>query len=663
MPPPGLRYYAFISHAAADDHERGREWAEWLSESLEDFEVPAALAGRPTPAGPVPKSLVPVFCESRPLGSEGQLDPVICEALEQSRMLVVVCSPRAAQSPEVTEEIRFFKTLGRERVLALIVAGEPGVTDNASGRGGEECLPETLRYDVRRDGTVDREWRVHPVSADVRLGDGRESFTSAAALREALIDEGKSPREAQARAAEHEKTLETAKLKIVAGVLGVPLPDLMRRMGPAARDSGRPAGPPRRGDGPQDVEWREHPGARPGPPPPPRRGSAFGFVMFLLFLALAGGGGWYVWKAQEAKEQAEEARRRAESVLAWMHRDLSEKLTLTSNLPLLAEANERLMSYFQFASTRGGEAIALPALADTAAVAAELALARASVVPAVDYARQAIQLREKAIAGRSSADELEVRLLDDYRRLTRALDRAGRKNEALAQAEATRKKIVEVLQRRGEDTAVLRISALADYERGELLLGSARVAEAQQSFESGLAMAQRLLAAEPANIRYQQDSAEGLEKLGDVQQRKNDAPGALVQYRNAQKILEPLATANPDLVEAQSALAGLRSRIGGVLVIQRNFEEATEEFRKVVQLQEAFAAKQPGNIDAQIEFASALRREAESLLQTDAANRLEALTLLQRASDHVAKRIPDQTNPRVMALRTEIERVKQEAMK
>src|SRR6185369_10086000 len=355
MPPPGLRYHAFISHAAADDGEPGREWAEWLSDALENFEVPPAMAGRPTPAGPIPRSLVPVFRESRPLGREGELDPVIREALEQSRVLVVVCSPHAAQSPEVAEEVRFFKMLGRERVLALIVAGEPGATDGANPRAGAECLPETVRCDVRRDGTIDREWRVHPVSADVRMGDGRESYTSAAALKDALLKEGVSPREAQNRAVEHEKTLETARLKIIAGTLGVPLPDLLRRLGPSGREAGRTPVPPRRGDPPQDVEWREHPGMRPGFPPPRR--SRFGLVMFLLFLLLAGGGGWYVWQAWQARQDAEDAKHRADSLIVWMHRDLREKLTATNNLPLLADANERVAQYFQIASARGGEAM------------------------------------------------------------------------------------------------------------------------------------------------------------------------------------------------------------------------------------------------------------------------------------------------------------------
>ena len=46
--------------------------------------------------------------------------------MQESRSLIVICSPKSAKSKWVNEEIRYFKSLGREhRVLCLIVDGEP----------------------------------------------------------------------------------------------------------------------------------------------------------------------------------------------------------------------------------------------------------------------------------------------------------------------------------------------------------------------------------------------------------------------------------------------------------------------------------------------------------------------------------------------------------
>ena len=51
------------------------------------------------------------------------------EALAESASLLVVCSPSAALSRWVNEEVLAFKRLGRsERIFCLIVAGEPNAS-------------------------------------------------------------------------------------------------------------------------------------------------------------------------------------------------------------------------------------------------------------------------------------------------------------------------------------------------------------------------------------------------------------------------------------------------------------------------------------------------------------------------------------------------------
>lgn len=653
MPPPGPRYHAFISHAPEDNRESGRKWVDWLFRALELFEVPAAIAGKPTPAGPVPKSLFPTFHEARPLGADGQLDPAIREALEQSRVLVVICSPRAARSAQVTEEIRYFKQLGRERVLALIVAGEPG--------GAEECLPDTLRHDVRRDGTVDREWRVTPPSADVRLPGGLEGYTNAAALQEALRLDGASPREVEENAEEYGRVLESAKMKLIAGALGVPLPEILKRVGPpGAVPAPGPRRPGEPGLPPDDDARPRRPGS---PVPPPPRRNRLGFLLPLFLLALAATAGWYAWLAEQRRLDADSARRRADSLLAWVQRDLGDKLISTKNIQLLAETNDRLTDYFNLAVKRGNDPAAVPALADSLALSAEIALARTAYPAAVALAAETIKVRERAIAERSSSDEMEVRLLGDHRRLSQALSKAGKPTEAVKQAEQTRIKVNEVLQRRGSETEVLQQAVQADYECGDLLLAASRLDEAKPCFESGLATATKLATAQAGNIHFQQDVATGEGKLGDVLLRKNDPAGALLQYRAAQKSLEALAKANPDLDDLSGALAALHGRLGGVLAAQRNFAASAPEYRQEVEILEPLAASHPANAAWQFDYATSLRQLAETLLQAGPENKLESLTLLQRALDHATRHLPDQNSPRSIALRAEIERVKLEAMK
>jgi len=71
----------------------------------------------------------------------------------------VVCSPSAACSKWVNEEIRTFKELGREsKIFALIASGEP---ESFGGANGElEGFPAALRFGIRADGQIPPNVRV-----------------------------------------------------------------------------------------------------------------------------------------------------------------------------------------------------------------------------------------------------------------------------------------------------------------------------------------------------------------------------------------------------------------------------------------------------------------------------------------------------------------------
>lgn len=160
---------AFLSYSHDD-----AEVADWLHQELEQFHVPARLVGKLTDQGPVPKRLAPIFRDRHELAAAHDLAEEIEEAIAGSRFLIVLCSPDAAQSHWINEEIACFKRLhGEERILAAILDGEPFVSD-IPGREAEECFPPALR--VRFDGRGrPTTHRAEPIAADLReQGDGRK---------------------------------------------------------------------------------------------------------------------------------------------------------------------------------------------------------------------------------------------------------------------------------------------------------------------------------------------------------------------------------------------------------------------------------------------------------------------------------------------------------
>lgn len=161
----GHRYKAFISYSHAD-----ARWAQWIHRALERYRVPARLLAE---HGLASNRLHPIFRDRDELSTSSSLSGVIQDALAASENLVVVCSPAAAQSRWVNEEIKAFKAQGRgDRIFCLIVDGD-----------ARTFFPPALADD-------------EPLGADARpQADGRQD----------------------------------AKLKIIAGLLGIPFGELKDR--------------------------------------------------------------------------------------------------------------------------------------------------------------------------------------------------------------------------------------------------------------------------------------------------------------------------------------------------------------------------------------------------------------------------------------------------
>jgi eukaryotic-like serine/threonine-protein kinase len=186
----GRRYRAFIAYSHRDE-----VWAKWLQGALESYRVPRRLVGTVSAGGVVPRRLMPVFRDRDELPSASDLSQKIDDALKQSANLIIICSPAAAASRWVNEEVRAFKRLGRaRRIFCLIVAGEPNASALA-GREAEECFPHALRFDLGAD-EQNVPASAEPIAADVRMGmDGKPN----------------------------------AKLKLIAGLLDIGLDDLKHR--------------------------------------------------------------------------------------------------------------------------------------------------------------------------------------------------------------------------------------------------------------------------------------------------------------------------------------------------------------------------------------------------------------------------------------------------
>ena len=224
------KYMAFISYSHADNREEGRKWADWLHHSLETYEIPADLIGKKNQLGEIiPNQIYPVFQDEKELSANHSLASALETNLQNSENLIYLSSPKSANSVYVQNELVYFKQIGKaNRIIALILSGEPDYDENPSEN---QCFPDALRFAVDENGNILKDQKQEPLAADVRIPNSmEEGFTSPEAYRRFLNDKKEfSKTEIDTKVSQYKERLELAKLKIIAGVLNVPLGELTKR--------------------------------------------------------------------------------------------------------------------------------------------------------------------------------------------------------------------------------------------------------------------------------------------------------------------------------------------------------------------------------------------------------------------------------------------------
>lgn len=196
-------YFAFISYKREDE-----EWAKWLAHELEHYHLPLTLDGRED----LPKELRPIFRDTDEL-SAGNLPQQIHNALECSKHLIVICSPRSAKSPWVNKEIEEFISMGKtDHIFPFII---DGIAMCKNPDDPEECFPSALR-NLPKD--------------DERLGANVNEYGHGNKLRtcdDCPIREKRN--RGNKRGDINDKGRDAAVVKIIAGMLGLSFDTLWQR--------------------------------------------------------------------------------------------------------------------------------------------------------------------------------------------------------------------------------------------------------------------------------------------------------------------------------------------------------------------------------------------------------------------------------------------------
>jgi len=517
-PRPQHLYFAFLSYSHKD-----QQMADWLHRELERFRVPRSLAGQLTENGIIPKRLAPVFRDRHELAAADDLGEEISEALASSRFLIVLCSPDAARSQWTNAEIDTFKrTRPDANVLAAIIGGEP-FASGVPGREAEECFPPALRQKYDRRGRPTSK-PAEPLAADFRdTGDGqRMGF-----------------------------------LKLVAGMLGVGLDDLVQR-----------------------DTTRRH------------RNLAYLAAASLAGMAVTSG---LAITAIQARDAARDQRREAEGLVAYMLGDLKDKLEPIGRLDALDGVGSRVLAYY---SKQDASELTDPALVQRAralSLTAQVAYLRGNYASASRLYREAMDGTGEAVERNPD----DPQRLFDHAQNVFWVGELARLQGDLAKAETAYREYGRLAGRMTTiDPDNLKWRMEVQYARenlGIVLLGQRRFAEAARQFDSALRPMETLASVDRQNSEYQREVSNLLAWLADARLALGDFASATDLRERQVSFIRQLLGAGATDVALRDDLIPAEQSLGVLWTARGDGQRGIDHYRMALGEADRLIAIEPEN--------------------------------------------------------------------
>jgi tetratricopeptide (TPR) repeat protein len=572
--PIALKYRAFISYSHADTSS-----AKWLHRVLEGFRIDKDLVGRETATGTIPKALRPVFRDRDDFTAGHTLSDQTLAALDASAALIVICSPSAAKSQYVNEEIRLFKTRHPEQpVIPLIVRGKPGDHEL-------ECFPPALKFKIDGKGRITRK------SVEVLAADAREE------------GDGKS----------------LALAKVAAGLLGLSSDDIFRRGERERRRRQRNwiaglsavalvlAGL---------AVWAEI---------NRREAVAQRAEAERNFEVAKQGANALVFDIAQALRNQEGMRTETVRKILGTAEQVIGKLVAKSegNRELLRLQSSMLDEFAQTYAAQGDTAMASEAAQKEMAIAKRLAEAepdraerqrdltvaylrvgslrdaQGDLTGALEAYRAGLAIvGDLANANPGNAD-WETDLLVIHNKIAGVLAQQSDLAAALKSYQAGLA-IAERLAEANPDNPSRQSDLAISRERiGDLLMRQRRLAEALQSYRDSLAVRDRLAEADPSDAMQQLSLSVCHDRIGDVLAAQGASAQALQSYRESFAIIDRLAKSDPKNAEWQSDLSISYLKLGHALQAQDQLTVALQAYRDSLAIRSRLVQADPNNAKSQ----------------------------------------------------------------
>lgn len=575
------KYTAFLSYS-----HRDTAWARRIHRSLERFRIDDHLAERATLVGPDPRSLRPVFRDREEFSAGKSLDSQTREALEASAFLILLCSPAAAKSEYVNQEVLLFKQLGRgDRIIPVILDGMPD-------SGDTECFPPAMRYQVTRTGKVSKK-KESVIAADVRTSGDGWPLTMAKIVARMI---GVGTDEVFART-ERERRRQVRMRALVASLI-------------AALAAGSALFAYKSHTQQQTLSEIETLVSRYSVAPPGQESATTSTEQLTEAITAIVSGAARDTRYASALQSLKDGKvEQAEKLLRLVAEETAERAR--------SEGKRAADAYRQLGAIAG--------LGDPKR--AREAYARALLFDPSDTDALYWHGWLSLSAGNMAVAERELRRLleistgnNDSRGIYRAHLRLGelvREQGDLETALEHQTAAYRIASTRAKeapgDSERQRELSISCEKLGDIFYSTGKIDEALTYYRKGLEITQNLAANEKGDVRWQRDLAVLLERVGDVLGSQGKIDDALASYRQSAAIRDSLAKKAPENESWQRDHSVALERIGDALHMQGKPQEALETYRQSLAISKRLAESDAENAGRQYDLSVSASKVGDML--------------------------------------------------
>jgi tetratricopeptide (TPR) repeat protein len=482
----------------------------------------------------------------------------------------------------VNEEILHFRRLGRnDRILAMIVAGEPNAGDR--GDAARECFPKALKHKLGADGNLLSEVS-EPIAADARPEAGG---------------------------------MEVAALKLIAGVLGVGYEALKQRELEAQRR--------------RVLVYRSVIACLALLTLAATGGGLLSYYYMLRSQAMAESAvvvaSGFLEQEIKLSRQMGVTQHTIESVLTVSEGQMDELYKRGVTTPGLQF--ERASSFYMFAEHYG-------TIGDTtrehsrAVQALSLLLDLVARYPKnIAYGRNLALAKEKLGETLTARGELNGAVESLRSSLTIVQDLMSRYPDAAT------------MQRDEVGALLPRDAAMAECAIGDVLWAQGNVLPALESYFACLKRLHGLVQSNPGHVGWQYELAVSNVKVGDVFMSQGELQRARETYQLSLETLQHLVALEPDDTLWQRDLAVHYIKVGDALLAARQVPSAEHSYEMGLMYAQRLASSDPGNTKWQSDLSVAYRKMGSVC---DAQGQLERAAIFCRdgleIAAHLAARDP-----------------------